>query len=107
MPIVACLGCLCDAEGEVDTAAGGAIGFLEFKGLVTADSDVSEVNSGVAAPGAVGSASWVKLAAWGFGVNVFPHWGQKLARTRIDTPQVGQRRAITGLGICGIVDGKW
>lgn len=75
----------------------------KFNGLVSANVEVADI-SGVPGPGVSGSVSLATLAASDFGFNAFPHWGQKLAGTRMDTPQVGQRRAISGLGIVGISD---
>jgi len=103
MPTVACLGWLREVEGEVDAAVGGSTVFSGFTDLLAADLDVSAVKkSGVSA-----STSFASLAAFDFGVNGLPHWGQKLARTRMDTPQERQRRAISGSGISRIVNGKW
>jgi hypothetical protein len=44
------------------------------------------------------------LAPSDFGVKELPHSGQKFLRTRMDTPQKGQRRAISGSGIKKISD---
>ena len=75
----------------------------ETRGAVAADSDVSTTNSGVAGPVVVSiPASLAVPPASDFGGNGLPHSGQKLARTRIVTPQEGQRRAISGSGIGGI-----
>jgi hypothetical protein len=70
--------------------------------LLAADLGVSAVNSGVPEPGVSASVALAPLAMSDFFVNVLPHWGQKFARTRMDTPQDGQRRAISGSGIVGI-----
>ena len=56
------------------------------------NSAVTEAVVGVPAPSAYPASS-------DFGGNCLPHSGQKLARTRMDTPQEGQRRAIWGSGI--------
>jgi hypothetical protein len=103
MPTVACIGCLRGAEGGVDTTVGEAAGFSELNGLLAGDIDVSAANFGVPEPG-VSASTFLASPASDFGVNVLPHWGQKAAGTRRDTPQEVQRRAISGSAIVGISD---
>ena len=99
MPTVACLGGLREEGSGVDTAVCEDIVVSEFNGLLAADIEVSGVSSGVPEPDVSPSESLASLVASDFGGNVLPHSGQKLARTRMDTPQEGQRRAISGSGI--------
>ena len=90
------------SESGVDTAVGEDPLFSEFNGVLAAAIEASGVNSGVPEPGVSAPESLASPVSSVFGVNVLPHWGQTSARTRMDTPQKGQRRAISGSGIVGI-----
>ncbi len=77
-------------------------GMVESNGIVGPDSTATAVNSAVPEPDAGAPARPVYPSSSDLGGNCLPHSGQKLARTRMDTPQEGQRRAIGGWGIIGV-----
>ena len=98
MPAVACIGFLRLTDGGVEKGIID-LAVLEFSGSVGADSDECAVLARGKVSGVRGAVSLASLAESDFGVKGLPHWGQKVARTRMDTPQDRQRRAISGSGI--------